>query len=89
MTALRLVLADDHPLYRDGVARTLVCDEARAGVFATPEHPDAIAAAIVRLADDPAERVAMGRRGRAWVLANATREALATRYLAVMQELVS
>lgn len=73
----------------DGVARTLVCDDAQAGVFAQPEDPDAIAAAIVRLADDPAARAAMGRRGRAWVLANATREALAARYLSVMQELVS
>lgn len=72
----------------DGVARKLVCDDARAGVFAAPEHPDEIAAAIVRLADDPAARAEMGRAGRAWVLANATREALAARYLAVMQELV-
>jgi len=72
----------------DGVARKLVCDEARAGVFAEPENPRAIADAIVALAADPHERAAMGRRGREWVLANATREALAARYLSVMQELV-
>ncbi len=73
----------------DGVARTLVCDEAQAGVFAEPDNPEAIARAIVGLADDPDGRAAMGRRGRAWVLANATREALAARYITVMQELVA
>jgi glycosyltransferase involved in cell wall biosynthesis len=72
----------------DGVARQLVCDEARAGVFAEPEDPEAIAAAIRTLADDAAGRAEMGRRGRAWVLANATRESLAKRYLDVMEELL-
>lgn len=72
----------------DGVARKLVCDEAHAGVFAEPENPQAIAAAIVRLADDEVGRAAMGRAGRKWVLAHATREALAARYLAVMEEVV-
>jgi len=71
----------------DGVARKLVCDEARAGVFAKPEDPDAIAAAIRALAADPGGCRAMGERGRAWVLANATRESLAARYLEVMQQL--
>lgn len=73
----------------DGVARKLVCEDAQAGVFAEPENPSAIAEAIVGLAADPAGRAAMGKRGRKWVLANATREALAARYLAVMQELVA
>lgn len=72
----------------DGVARKLVCDEAQAGVFVEPENPDALARAITDLADDPAGRRAMGQRGRQWVLENVTREALASRYLAVMQELV-
>jgi glycosyltransferase involved in cell wall biosynthesis len=72
----------------DGVARELVCDQARAGVFAEPEDQEAIAAAILRLADNPTGRAEMGRRGREWVLANATREVLARRYLDVMIELV-
>lgn len=72
----------------DGVARKLVCDEARAGVFAKPEAPHALAAAIRRLADDPKGRAEMGRRGREWVLANATRESLAARYLEIMQAMV-
>jgi glycosyltransferase involved in cell wall biosynthesis len=73
----------------DGVARRLVCDEARAGVFAQPEDAASIAAAIRALADDPEGRAEMGRRGRAWVLANATRESLASRYLAIMEALVA
>jgi glycosyltransferase involved in cell wall biosynthesis len=71
----------------DGVARQLVCEEARAGVFAEPEDPDALAAAIRQLADDAAGRDEMGRRGRAWVVANAGREALARRYLDVLESL--
>ena len=73
----------------DGVARQLVCDEAQAGVYAEPENARAIADAISALASDDAGRAAMGKRGRKWVLENATREALAARYLSVMQELVS
>ena len=72
----------------DGAARRLVCDEARAGVFATPEDPEAIAEAIRKLADDPQGRAEMGRRGRAWVVANASRESLATRYLEAMREVL-
>ncbi len=71
----------------DGVARDLVVDQARAGLFAEPEDPEALARAIETLADDPAEREAMGKRGRQWVLANATRSSLAARYLQVMEEI--
>ncbi len=73
----------------DGVARELVCDQAGAGRFAIPEDPEDLARVIRSMVDDPAERAAMGQRGRAWVLANATRESLAARYLQVLQELVT
>ena len=73
----------------DGVARELVCDNARAGVFAEPENAEALAETIRRLADMPeSERQAMGKRGREWVLANATRESLALHYLDVMESVV-
>lgn len=72
----------------DGVARKLVCDDARAGVFAQPEDGADIAARIVELADQPAVRKEMGERGREWVLANATRRALADRYLAILEDVV-
>lgn len=72
----------------DGVARALVCDEAGAGVFAQPEDGAAIARAILGMSRDPDTRAAMGKRGRAWVLENATREALAARYVAIMEEVL-
>jgi lipopolysaccharide/colanic/teichoic acid biosynthesis glycosyltransferase len=71
----------------DGVARRLVCDTAQAGIFAEPEDAAAIAGAIETLADDHALCRTLGQNGRQWVLANATREALAARYLTVLNEL--
>jgi glycosyltransferase involved in cell wall biosynthesis len=69
----------------DGVARELVCDEAKAGLFAEPENPESLAQGIRKLADDPSLRQELGKSGRAWVLANATRNALADRYLDAMK----
>jgi len=71
----------------DGAARDLVCVQARAGIFTPPENPPALADAIKYLADNPAEREEMGRRGRAWVLEHATRRALAGKYLDLMESL--
>jgi glycosyltransferase involved in cell wall biosynthesis len=73
----------------DGVARRLVCEEARAGVFAEPENGAAIANAVRYLADHPVLCEEMGARGYQWVMANASRRALAMRYLDLMAELVS
>lgn len=72
----------------DGVARDLVCDVARCGVCVPPGDAAGLAAAIRSLADRPAEREAMGLRGRRWVEANASREALAANYLSIMNDLV-
>ncbi len=72
----------------DGVARKLVCDDAQAGLFAEPENARALAQAITELADSPQRCQELGQRGRTWVVANASRDALAARYLQVMQELV-
>jgi glycosyltransferase involved in cell wall biosynthesis len=71
----------------DGAARELVCEQARAGVFAEPENPQALAEAIRGLASDPEKCAELGSAGRAWVLASASRDALASRYLDVMTEL--
>lgn len=71
----------------DGVARKLVCEEARAGVFAAPENPPALAAAMRFLADHPEERSEMGQRGCHWVHANASRSVLAARYLDMLSEM--
>jgi len=72
----------------DGVARNLVCEQAEAGQFAEPENAAAIAATLRSFADNPDERARMGRNGRNWVLANASRAALASRYLEAMGTLV-
>jgi lipopolysaccharide/colanic/teichoic acid biosynthesis glycosyltransferase len=71
----------------DGVARELVCTQARAGLFAPPEQPDLLAAAIEKLHADPAGCGEMGRRGREWVVRNAAREGLADRYLQILERL--
>jgi glycosyltransferase involved in cell wall biosynthesis len=71
----------------DGVARELVCNQAKAGIFARPEDPVAIADAICGLASNPQKCAELGHSGREWVLANASRDALALRYLEVMKEL--
>ena len=73
----------------DGVARALVCDSAQAGVFAPPEDGAALAAQLIRLADDPDLRAAMGARGRAWVEAHASREALAAQYLDLLAQVAT
>jgi glycosyltransferase involved in cell wall biosynthesis len=84
-------MASERPtlLAIDGVARKLVCDEAQAGVFAKPEDGAAIARAIRELKNDPEGCRAMGKRGRAWVIANASRDGLARRYLDVMRRVVA
>lgn len=71
----------------DGVARRMVVDEARAGIFVQPENAAAIAAGIEQLAGDAELRARLGRNGLEWVRANATREALAARYVAAMEKL--
>jgi glycosyltransferase involved in cell wall biosynthesis len=73
----------------DGVARELVCEQARAGVFAAPEDPRALADAILGLADHPEECRRMGENGLGWVRANASREDLARKYLELMESLVA
>ena len=72
----------------DGVARELVCGQAQAGLFAEPENGRAIADALRWMSDHPEERAQMGRNGRRWVVAHASRGALAAQYLQILEELV-
>jgi glycosyltransferase involved in cell wall biosynthesis len=69
----------------DGVARALVCDDAKAGVFVAPEDSSALAQAIIQLARDPDLRRRFGESGRQWVLANASRESLSREYIRLLQ----
>ncbi len=71
----------------DGVARELVCDRARAGVFASPEDGGDIARVIRMLADDREVCRALGERGRQYVLQHQSRPVLAERYLEILARL--
>lgn len=73
----------------DGVARQLVCTEAEAGCFATPEDPAQLARQILALVDNPMERMRLGVNGMRWVQANASREQLAAQYLSILEQMVA
>jgi len=57
-------------------------DECGCGISVPPDQPDAVASAVLRLsALDPAERTAMGERGRQFVLQRHDYRVLARRFL--------
>jgi len=72
----------------DGVARELVTNDAKAGVYAEPENPEELAEKIRWMADHQDEVKEMGVRGRRFVEENFSRSALAQRYLDVMKEVI-
>lgn len=53
------------------------------GLVVPPQDPEAMAAALIRLLDDPDLAARMGHAGRAWLLENATFDVMAARYLAL------
>ncbi len=63
----------------DGVIREVV-EAARCGVFVPPGDAEALAQAICKLADDPLEGRAMGRRGRLYLEQHFSRPALAEQF---------
>jgi colanic acid biosynthesis glycosyl transferase WcaI len=71
----------------DGHART-VLENADAGIFVTPEDPQALAEAITRLHADPALRETLGRNGRQNVLRHFSRRQTAALYLDVLEEML-
>lgn len=56
------------------------------GIVVPPSDPAALAAALVRLLEDPGLAARMGHAGRAWLLENATFDVMAARYLALYSE---
>lgn len=60
--------------------------EIDAFVSTPPDAPEAMAKAVAALLADPDRRAAMGRRGRAWVEANASRPAVLARYASLLLE---
>lgn len=71
----------------DGVIREVI-EKAGAGIPVSPGDPDALADAILRLADDPESAKQMGTLGRVYVATNFNRESLAAKFLEVMLGLV-
>lgn len=71
----------------EGEAQALV-EEAKAGLAIVPEDDAALAAALVRLADDRAFAATLGENGRSFVTAQFDRKSLAKRYLDILQSLV-
>jgi len=63
-----------------------VLKEAKAGIPIPPEDSGALAAAILRLAADREECVAMGKAGREFVTSRFNRDVLASRMLAVLDQ---
>jgi glycosyltransferase involved in cell wall biosynthesis len=72
----------------DGVIRQVV-DAAGCGYFAQPGDPAALAAAIRKLAADPEHSRRMGAAGRAYLEEHFSRETLAQRLVAFLEEIVA
>jgi len=63
-----------------GTAVPRILEESGAGIAVPPDDPEAFVEAIRRLLADPFEALAMGRRGRQWVEANASPAAVGAQY---------
>ncbi|HVL01986.1 MAG TPA: glycosyltransferase family 4 protein [Dongiaceae bacterium] len=61
-----------------------ILEESGAGITIEPQSADALAAAVVRLADDPAAYAAMAATGKEYVSRNFDRDVLATRFAGAM-----
>jgi len=81
-------LAMEKPLLLgvDGEARTLFIDQAQAGLFFEPENSHALAEAAAQLAGNSNQRQEMGRRGRTYIKANFSRDLIAARFEAFLEE---
>ncbi len=72
----------------DGVVRQ-VLEQAGCGLFVEPGNPQALAEAVVQLAANRDAALRLGLAGRAYLEENFSREVLAARLEALLQELVS
>ena len=70
----------------DGVARKLV-EDAGAGYFAEPENADDFIDALLKLKNDPAAMQRMGESGYTHAAGHYSREAMAHKYLQVLENL--
>jgi colanic acid biosynthesis glycosyl transferase WcaI len=86
------IMASGRPLLasaaRDSDVWRLV-ESSGCGLCVEPEDPAQLAAAIRRLAADPDERAAMGRRGRELACASYSRQAVVEQYEALLREVAA
>ncbi|MEP4652018.1 MAG: glycosyltransferase family 4 protein, partial [Ilumatobacter sp.] len=85
MAAGRPVLAAIDP----DTAVPRILQESGGGVAVVPDDLDAFVAALVEMLADPDGTAAMGRRGRAWAVANASPAAVGRAYSELVADLVS
>jgi glycosyltransferase involved in cell wall biosynthesis len=72
----------------DGVIREVV-DQAHGGIAVPPGNPDALADAILCLADDPEKAKCMGHQGREFIMQHFDRATLASKFLDLLAGLVA
>lgn len=72
----------------DGVARQLV-EDAGAGLYAEPENADAFIDALLRLKSDPDRMARMGASGHDHAAQHYSRDAMARKYLELLEELAA
>jgi glycosyltransferase involved in cell wall biosynthesis len=72
----------------EGEARALL-DEAGAGIAITPENAEELAAAVVKLAEDPKLAAQLGAQGCAHVREHYDRARIASRYLDLLKEVAA
>ncbi len=72
----------------DGEARELL-EAASAGVFVEPEDSEALAAAVLRLAEDAELRSRCGKNGRRFVVEHYDKRTIADQYLSLLSSLVN
>ena len=71
----------------DGQARQII-DEAGAGLVIEPENAVALAQAIKRLEQDPANGRALGQKGRKYILQRFSRASTAEKYIELLEALI-
>lgn len=70
----------------DGVIRRLV-EDAKAGIFAEPGNPSALADTILQVVDDPEKCEVMGKNGLALINKDYSRKQIADQFLALLDKL--
>jgi colanic acid biosynthesis glycosyl transferase WcaI len=86
------ILAAARPLLAsvdEGTEVTHIVEQSGAGLVVPPDDPDELVGALTTLVDDPAARLAMGARGRAWVEQWVSPGAVATQYESLFRELAA